>query len=154
MGESPGPSDISLIVPVCNGGQAFVRCLDALAALAPCPCEIIIVDDGSTDGSYARAQQAGFRVLHTPSVRRRPACARNLGAQQARGEILFFVDADVQVKRDALTQVLQAFVSALGLAAVYGSYDDAPAANNFVSQYKNLFHHFVHQDASGAATSF
>ena len=154
MIESPEPWHVSIIVPVYNGGEAFVRCLDALAALAPPPGEIVVVDDGSSDGSSARAQQASFRVLHTGSVRSGPASARNLGARQAQGEILFFLDADVEVRHDAVAQIIEPFCDAPCLAAAYGSYDDAPAASNFVSQYKNLFHHFVHQDASGAGTSF
>ncbi len=40
------------------------------------------------------------------------------------------------------------------LAAVFGSYDDEPAAPNFLSQYKNLFHHFVHQQGSAEASTF
>lgn len=40
------------------------------------------------------------------------------------------------------------------LAAVFGSYDDAPAATNFLSQYKNLFHHYVHQTACEEASTF
>ena len=154
MIESPEPWHVSIIVPVYNGGEAFVRCLDALAALAPPPGEIVVVDDGSSDGSSARAQRASFRVLHTGSVRSGPASARNLGARQAQGEILFFLDADVEVRHDAVAQIIEPFHGAPCLAAAYGSYDDAPVASNFVSQYKNLFHHFVHQDASGAGTSF
>ncbi len=148
------PSDVTVIVPVYNGGENFARCLDALQALSPRPGEIIVVDDGSSDGSYASAQQAGARVLLTPHSRCGPAVARNLAASQARGEILFFVDADVQVKPDAIRQVLEPLRADPTLAAVYGSYDETPPAKNFVSQYKNLFHHFVHQDSVGTATSF
>ncbi len=148
------PSDVSVIVPVYNGGSAFVRCLDALASLAPRPGEIIVVDDGSTDDSRMRAQQAGVRVLQTERAHSGPASARNLAASQAHGQILYFVDADVQVKRDAITQLLAPFSADPSTAAIYGSYDEAPPAHNFISQYKNLFHHFVHQDSSGTATSF
>jgi GT2 family glycosyltransferase len=40
------------------------------------------------------------------------------------------------------------------LTALFGSYDDAPAATNFLSQYKNLFHHYVHQIANEEASTF
>jgi len=49
------PTDISIIVPVYNGGELFARCLDALASLAPPPGEIIVVDDGSSDGTPPRS---------------------------------------------------------------------------------------------------
>src|SRR5207237_2485577 len=103
------PTDVSVIVPVYNGAESFKRCLAALTALVPAPGEIIIVDDGSSDDSSARARQADFQVLHTASARSGPASARNLAARRARGDILFFLDADVEVRRDAVTRVLQAF---------------------------------------------
>lgn len=146
------PSDVSLIVPVWNGGTTFARCLAAIQALSPQPGELIVVDDGSTDESRLRAHEAGARVLQT--VRSGPGQARNFAAAQARGEILYFVDADVLVKPDAIARVLEPFRRDLNLAALYGSYDEEPSARNFISQYKNLFHHFVHQDATGTATSF
>ncbi len=96
----------------------------------------------------------GARGLQTARPRSGPAAARNLAAEQARGAILFFVDADVRVNADAVARVVEAFTSDPGLAAIYGSYDEFPPARNFVSQYKNLFHHYVHQESSGAATSF
>lgn len=152
--SDPEPPDVSIIVPVLNGGEQFARCLAALRVLSPAPGEIIVVDDGSTDGSGARAEQAGARVVQTPTARSGPAVGRNLAAAQARGAVLFFIDADVVAPPDAVARVVAAFRAEPTLAAIYGSYDEAPPARNFVSQYKNLLHHYVHQDASGAATSF
>lgn len=72
----------------------------------------------------------------------------------ARGDILFFLDADVAVCPDAMAQITTAFRNAPDLVAIFGSYDDAPAATNFLSQYKNLFHHYVHQTAREEASTF
>ena len=72
----------------------------------------------------------------------------------ARGDLLFFVDADVALRPDATAQVLDAFAGEPHLAAVFGSYDDAPAAENFLSQYKNLLHHWVHQTGREEASTF
>ena len=83
-----------------------------------------------------------------------PAGARNLGAQHAGGEILLFVDADVVVPPDAVRVIAGDFVGDRELAAVFGSYDDTPAWTTFISQYKNLMHHYVHQTASESATTF
>jgi glycosyltransferase involved in cell wall biosynthesis len=143
----------SIIIPVCNGGAAWQRCLDALLRLEPAPYEIIAVDDGSTDGSQNVPVGCGVRVLKTPSPRSGPAVARNLGALQAHGEILWFVDSDVVVPADALTRLEAAFRDP-ALDAVFGSYDDAPGESNFLSQYRNLLHHYVHQNSSSDATSF
>src|SRR5439155_18197341 len=83
-----------------------------------------------------------------------PAVARNLAAGEARGAVLFFVDADVRLAPDAVARVQTEFQSDPGLAALFGSYDQLPAAPNFISQYKNLLHHFVHQDSADEGTSF
>lgn len=83
-----------------------------------------------------------------------PGAARNLAARDARGEVLFFVDADVVVKPDSLERVAASFNQGPEFAAVFGSYDEEPAETNFVSQYKNLFHRFVHQQALSEAETF
>jgi cellulose synthase/poly-beta-1,6-N-acetylglucosamine synthase-like glycosyltransferase len=83
-----------------------------------------------------------------------PGAARNEGARKARGEILFFVDADIVVHPDTLPRVAADFECNGDPAAVFGSYDDSPAAQNFLSQYRNLLHHFVHQDSKTEAVTF
>jgi len=55
---------------------------------------------------------------------------------------------------ETLGLVVRNFAKDSELAAVFGSYDDSPAAQNFLSQYKNLLHHFVHQHASSQACTF
>lgn len=144
---------ISVIIPVYNGGTNFQRCLLSLAAVVPAPREIVVVADGDTDGSWLLAKDFGARVFRMPTPGG-PARARNLGARRAKGDILFFIDADVTVPRDAISQVLAAFQSDPDLTALIGSYDDQPFETNFLSQYKNLFHHYVHQTGHKEAFTF
>jgi glycosyltransferase involved in cell wall biosynthesis len=144
---------VSVIAPVYNGGASWGRCLDALAAANPAPYEVIVVDDGSNDDSREQAAARGFTVLQTDKARSGPAAARNLGAHRARGEILFFVDADVMIPPDAIGCIVDGFQDSR-VSAIFGSYDDAPSESAFVSQYKNLMHHYVHQTSQSAASSF
>lgn len=144
---------VSVIVPVYNGGAAFRRCLDALATLAPRPCELIVVANGDTDGSGAAAAAAGATVIRIPT-QSGPALARNLGAQAARGSIVLFVDADVVVPPDAVARVIELFARDPALDAVMGSYDDEPGDPGFLSQYRNLLHHYVHQQGREDASTF
>lgn len=144
---------ISVIIPVYNGGQDFYRCLTSLKASEMTPHELIVVSDGDTDGSWLVAEKFGATVIKRTQSQG-PAKARNQGANIATGEILFFVDADVEVHPDTLTKVAQAFKQQPDLAALIGSYDDAPGAKNFLSQYKNLIHHYTHQKASQTASTF
>ncbi len=147
------PLPVSVVVPVYRGGAPFRVCLSHLRRLTPPPCEIIVVVDGPDDDSRALAESFGATVI-VQETTQGPARARNLGAQQARGDLLFFVDADVAVPPAAIATIVGVFESAPELAALIGSYDDAPAAPNFLSQYKNLLHHYVHQTGSEAAWTF
>ena len=145
--------DISVIVPVHNGGNNFTRCLRGLLGTSPPPAEIIVVSDGDTNDSGIEVRHPRVRVIREP-VRRGPARARNQGALQATGNILLFIDADVEVPSDLIGRVAAIFDQDRDLAAIIGSYDDEPAWQNFFSQYKNLFHHFTHQHANDEASTF
>jgi GT2 family glycosyltransferase len=148
-------SDLSLsvIVPVHNGGEKFRRCLASLKDSVSQPCEIIVVADGDTDGSWQLATQLGTQVFRLP-LPKGPARARNFGAARSRGEILFFVDADVVIPPHAIDIVVSTLKRDPLIDAVFGSYDDEPGEPNFFSQYRNLLHHFVHQHARENASTF
>jgi glycosyltransferase involved in cell wall biosynthesis len=144
---------ISVIVPVYNGRAFLDRCLDAILSSDNGSFEVIVVDDCSTDDSAHISREKGAKVLSTPR-QSGPAYARNLAARAASGEILMFIDADVVVKTDTLAKVAEHFISEPRLSALFGSYDDEPAERNFLSQYKNLQHHFVHQNSRSEASTF
>lgn len=144
---------ISVIVPVRNGGEYIDKCLSAILASGYEPFETIVVDDASTDDTVDKAEQSGAEIV-TLDKQSGPAAARNRGAETARGEILLFIDADVVVTSNTLGQVANVFAENPNIAAVFGSYDDAPAAPDFVSQYRNLLHHYVHQIANRDAKTF
>ncbi len=144
---------LSVIVPVLNGGRDLAACLDALEASTFRSFEILVVDDGCTDTTEALVRCRGAVYLRTIG-HCGPAAARNLGVRHARGEILVFVDSDVVLPGGALKRIAQHFRRAPKLAGVFGSYDDSPFALNFVSQYKNLLHHHVHQNSATQSTTF
>jgi len=144
---------LSVVVPVLDGGAPFRLLLAALAASAFTDFELIVVDDGSGDGSADAARAAGATVLATAG-REGPAAARNLGAGAARGEWLLFLDADCVPGPGTLAGMAAAIAASPGADAVFGSYDAAPAAPGFFAQYKNLMHHFVHQQGGREAFTF
>ena len=80
--------------------------------------------------------------------------AHPTGAARATGDVLVFVDADVLPHRDAFRRIRSAFRGQPELIAVFGSYDDSPPAPGAVSGFRNLLHHYVHQQASGDADTF
>ena len=144
---------LSVIVPVFNGKLQLPRCLDALRASQFSDFEVIVVDDCSTDNTRQIVERFRARYLRTPR-KLGPGGGRNLGVRHARGEILVFVDADVVVAPETLSQIAADFDADPDLAAVFGSYDEAPAWSDFLSQYKNLMHHYVHQMATERASTF
>jgi glycosyltransferase involved in cell wall biosynthesis len=151
---SPEPRrpSLSVVIPVHNGGRDLECCLRRLrdSDTGPIDYELIVVDDGSTDGSAERAASYGARVVRHDRPRG-PAMARNTGALAATAPLIFFLDADVAVHREALGRVVARFEADPELAALFGSYDDAPTAPGLVSQFRNLLHHFVHQEGQFVA---
>lgn len=144
---------VSVVIPVYNGGKKFEICLQALSRCVPPPSEVIIVADGESDGSWRAAEQFDYTVIVLES-NHGPAYARNCGARVAKGDILFFVDADVSVHPDVIKVVQDVFEVNPDVAAVIGSYDDEPLETNFLSQYKNLSHHYIHQHSREEASTF
>jgi len=147
------PVTLAVIVPVYNGGERFRASLESIRHADPRPDEIIVIGDGDTDGSSQYAEAAGATLYRFPQPGG-PGRARNLGASKAISDLLFFVDADVTVPENVIERVRDIFVRDTKVAAIIGSYDDQPGESNFLSQYRNLLHHYVHQNGREEASTF
>lgn len=145
--------EISIIIPVYNAKNYLVQSLPPFKKIEPKNFELIVVDDNSSDDSPELAQRYADVVLKMEK-NLGPAQARNRGARISRGRILLFLDADVRIYPDTISKVLSAFRKNPEICAVFGSYDSIPPEKNFVSQYKNLYHHYVHQRANSDAKTF
>ncbi len=101
---SAGAPTLSVVVPIFNVAPYLRECLDSLVAQTYRDVEVILVDDGSTDGStelaarYARRRRS-WQLVH--SDHRGPGGARNRGVALARGELLTFLDSDDLLPADA-----------------------------------------------------
>jgi glycosyltransferase involved in cell wall biosynthesis len=146
---------LSVIVPVHDAASDLAFCVDALAAstLPRESWELIIVCDSSNAETRAIATQRADKMVELRDGPRGPAFARNRGVEAARAPIVAFIDADVMVHSDALSRLLSPFDQA-GVAAAFGSYDDSPAHEGMISEYRNLLHHRVHQKSAGPVESF
>jgi glycosyltransferase involved in cell wall biosynthesis len=85
---------ISCIVPVFNGERYLREALDSILKQSYRPLEIIVADDGSTDGTEAIVARFGTQVRYLYQPNSGPATARNLGLGVVRGEFVGFLDAD------------------------------------------------------------
>ena len=123
---------LSVVVPATDVPETLPLCTAALGRAADVD-EVVVVD--------------GPRELGVCE-------ARNTGAERATGDIVVFVDSDVEVHPDALSRVKAAFAGDPELTAVFGSYDDAPRRGGTVAVFRNLLHHHVHHSAAGPAQTF
>lgn len=153
---SPAASPtISIIMPIHQGWEKYRPAVLALGALQPAPLEIILVTDGPMTGSCELNSSVPLKIFSTGTAAcRGPGTARNLGASAATGEILLFIDSDVIGPIDLIAQIGRAFQNHPEADAVIGSYDAEPGAPNFLSQYKNLLNHYVHQNAPAEVATF
>jgi glycosyltransferase involved in cell wall biosynthesis len=85
---------ISCIIPVFNGEQYLAEAVESVLAQSHQPIEIVVVDDGSTDGTPAVARAFGSRLTYISQPRGGPAAARNRGVEQSCAELVAFLDAD------------------------------------------------------------
>jgi glycosyltransferase involved in cell wall biosynthesis len=152
-GVSVSRPAISAIIAFRNASRYLPACLNAIKKAMGPDHELILVNDGSTDDSADIARRFAESIIDLTRSHG-PAFARNRGAEKSNGRILFFVDADVLCHTDTMVRIEKVFGDDPRLTAVIGSYDADPPAANFISRYKNLTHHFVHQHGSTEASTF
>lgn len=109
-------SEISVIIPAFNAESTIAAAIDSVLRQTTLPLEIIVVDDGSTDGTADVVKQlsessldVAVRLIRQPNSR--TAAARNRGIDQASGQWLAFLDADDYWETDKLTRQLQTLQS-------------------------------------------
>ncbi|MFA5357634.1 MAG: glycosyltransferase family 2 protein [archaeon] len=98
---------VSAVINAYNEEETISECVLSVKNQSVKPLEIIVVDDGSTDGTAEFAERAGakvFRINHTGRGR-----ARNIGWKKAKGKIVAYIDADMVVNRDWIKEILKKF---------------------------------------------
>lgn len=144
---------VSVIVPCYNAAKTLHACLASALGQTYQPLEVIVVDDASTDDSVAIAERLGCRVYRLP-VNAGVSAARNRGASAAAGEVLFFLDADVELAPDAVANAVAVLRSDPACGCVYGIYakqpfyDDGP-----IEIYRTLHLHSILTRAVGVTAT-
>lgn len=114
-----GEPKVSIVVPVYNQEKDVEKCLNSLARQSYENIEVILVDDGSTDGSLVILQKFAeedkrFKVLHQKNAGQ--SAARNRGLEAASGEYVCFVDSDDEVKKNYVKKLLAQMTAGADLA--------------------------------------
>lgn len=110
----------SIIIPAYNAENHLQACLDALLQQTIHPEEIIVVDDGSTDGTRTIAESFSL-VTYLTQKNQGPAKARNAGAKKASGDIILFIDSDCVPEKNWLEEMLKPFEDE-NVVGVQGAY--------------------------------
>ena len=127
MAQLSSPPRFAIVIPCWNEAANLAACVDSIRAAAADrhAVELILVDNGSTDGSQAIARKLGLQVLENTAGRRVAIAAlRNRGAAASCGEILCFLDADMRVPPRWLDEVDAAY--AAGHAGLLGFVETTP----------------------------
>ena len=105
---------ISVVIPAKNEAETVGALVAQLRQALP-QAEVIVVDDGSSDGTGAAASAAGARVIRHPASRGNGAAVKT-GARHATGELLAFMDADGQHDADQLPALLAQIAAGYDMA--------------------------------------
>ncbi len=128
---------ISIVIPTYNARSKLVKLLRSLRDQPFRDCETIIVDDGSTEDLFFLRREFEVRVVRT-GKRGGPARARNIGARQAEGDIVLFLDADVAVEPGTLSAVDRFFRLYPERSVLIGVYAPEPLNDGILPWYKAL----------------
>lgn len=144
---------ISIITPIYNSTSTLPAYLDAIFLSDNKDFELIIIDDASEDNPIEFIKR--YPVIYRKLEKRQGAYhARQEASLISNGSILFFLDADVIIKPNTIGQVASIFVDKPDISALICSYDDSPGATNISSQFKFLYHHYIHQNEMEHVRSF
>lgn len=125
---------ISVIIPTYNEEDVIGKCLESLSQQTYKDLEIIVVDDGSTDGTVKKVllftnHKSLITVLQQKHLG--PGAARNLGAKEAKGKILVFVDADMTFEPDFIEKLVEPIIS--------GKTKGTFSKDEYVSNWNNVW---------------
>lgn len=130
-GDSPASAGplVSVVIPVFNGERHLGEALASVLTQSHRALEVLVVDDGSTDGSIDVARRAADRRCRClRQARQGAAAARNLGAGEAQGMLLAFLDADDLWLPDKLELQVRALAADPALDMVFAWYAEFGAA--------------------------
>ena len=105
---------VSVIIPAYNEEEVIGNCLKSLLKQTFKPLEIIVVDDGSTDNTISIVKNCQLSTVNCQLFRQKhlgPGPARNLGASNAKGEILIFVDADMTFDKGFIKDLVKPIIN-------------------------------------------
>ncbi len=130
---------VSVVIPNFNYSRTLGLCLESIFEQTVQPYEVIVSDDASTDASLEIAARFPCRVLRSAS-NRGVSAARNAGAAASAGDVLFFVDSDEALARDAIETALGLLADNPALGCVHGIISPAPLIDDGPVEWYRTLH--------------
>jgi glycosyltransferase involved in cell wall biosynthesis len=129
--------DVSVIVPAYNEARHISRCLDSLLRQDFDSFEVVVVDDGSVDGTSEVVKQYVLRYpgkVRLLRLRKNVGAgnARNIGALYARGKVIAFLDADMEFTADFISKLVKPIFDGIASSSCYGTEVVANSDNPWV----------------------
>lgn len=139
---------VSIIIPFCNAKPYLEKCLDGIISQTYPNLEILLIDDGSTDGSAELSDDLAKKdtritVIHSPNLG--VSNARNIGIRESKGEFIVFVDSDDLVEPD-MVQVYVEHMIRYDVDLVVSSFYEHYINKNKVVKYNMLYAGVVKSD--------
>ncbi len=143
--------EISIIIPAYNEEKYIGNTLQSIKKQNYPDYEVIVVANGCTDKTLEvvkkhQDEKTKLFSIPKPNVSR----ARNYGAGKARGDLLFFLDADTSLELDALEKTKASFLAEHAVATTKSQPDSDKIKFKVMSKLKNIYNSTVYQGCSGA----
>jgi glycosyltransferase involved in cell wall biosynthesis len=135
-----GPK-VTAVIPVHNNASTILPLLDSLARQTIPPDEVVVVDDASKDETASLVLEHPLRVrLIRLEINSGPSMARNVGVEAAEGDVILFLDSDVEADPGCVAEVKSVFYDQ-SVDALNGMMHDQPLNNGWAVWYKCLVEH-------------
>ncbi len=128
---------ISVIIPVYNCSETIEECLNAVLKCILNGDEIIVVNDGSTDNTAEILKKFDITVIN--QINKGPAAARNAGAAAAKNKILLFIDGDIIISKNVLSNIKDSFDANKAIDGFIGGFCARIRYKDISSRLKNLY---------------
>ena len=136
---------ISVILTTYERRELVARALASVFAQTTAAGEVIVVDDGSTDGTAGFLRHQPIRLLRVPHSGN-PAVARNAGLDRARGDLIAFLDSDDTLRPNALKDLSAALRAQPAAGFAYGAYEPDPGPRLAVPPVADIFDRLLESD--------
>ncbi len=128
---------VSVIIPSFNHRAYLQECVDSALLQVPAPLQVIVVDDGSSDGSLPLLQSYGSRITLLQQTRARQARARNAALAVAQGDLVAMLDSDDRYRPGRLAAAVAAFQADEQACVVWSNYRSIDAAGGLICSHRH-----------------